>query len=128
MQAVTILGIWDAISGNDLSFSNGSIPFDLSPNFTLFVRDGVTYGTALGITFSGRASFSALAISGSVIPAYIINSLPGRIPIIGHLFKDSKGGGLVGVKYDLTGTPGNPRVSFNPLSSIAPGILGRFFK
>ena len=128
MQAITILGIWDAISGNDLSFSNGSIPFDLSPNFTLFVRDGVTYGTALGITFSGRASFSALAISGSVIPAYIINSLPGRIPIIGHLFKDSKGGGLVGVKYDLTGTPGNPRVSFNPLSSIAPGILGRFFK
>ena len=128
MQAVTILGIWDAISGNDLSFSNGSIPFDLSPNFTLFIRDGVTYGTALGITFSGRASFSALSISGSVIPAYIINSLPGRIPIIGHLFKDSKGGGLVGVKYDLTGTPGNPRVSFNPLSSIAPGILGRFFK
>ncbi|MBQ8250830.1 MAG: hypothetical protein IJY92_02820 [Alphaproteobacteria bacterium] len=128
MQAVTILGIWDALSGNDLSFSNGSIPFALSPNFTLFIQDGVTYGTALGVTFSGRASFSALAISGSVIPAYIINSLPGRIPIIGQLFKDSKGGGLVGVKYDLTGTPGNPRVSFNPLSSIAPGILGRFFK
>ena len=128
MQAVTILGIWDAISGNDLSFSKGSIPFALSPNFTLFIKDGVTYGTALGITFSGRASFSALSISGSVIPAYIINSLPGRIPIIGNLFKDSKGGGLVGVKYDLTGTPGNPRVSFNPLSSIAPGILGWFFK
>ncbi len=128
MQAVTILGIWDAISGNDLSFSNGSIPFDLSPNFTLFIKDGVTYGTALGITFAGRASFSSLAISGSVIPAYIINSLPGRIPLIGQLFKDSKGGGLMGVKYELTGTPGNPRVSFNPLSSIAPGILGRFFK
>lgn len=128
MQAVTILGIWDAISGNDLSFSHGSIPFDLSPNFTLFIKDGVTYGTVLGITFAGRASLSSLAISGSVIPAYIINSLPGRIPLIGHLFKDSKGGGLVGVKYDLTGTPGNPKVSFNPLSSIAPGILGRFFK
>ena len=128
MQAVTILGIFDAIQGNDLSFSNGKIPFALSPNFTLFIKDGVTYGTVLGITFSGRASLSSLDISGSVIPAYIINSLPGRIPLIGHLFKDSEGGGLVGVKYTLTGTSGNPRVSFHPLSSIAPGILGRFFK
>lgn len=127
MQAVTILGIWDAIQGNDLSFSNGEASFELSPNFTLFIKDGVTYGTALGITFSGRAALSSLALSGSVIPAYIINSLPGRIPVIGHLFKDSKGGGLMGVKYEVTGTPANPIVSFKPLSSIAPGILGRFF-
>ena len=127
MQAVTILGIWDAIQGNDLSFSNGEVPFELSPNFTLFINDGVTYGTALGITFAGRASLSSLALSGSVIPAYIINSLPGRIPIIGQLFKDSKGGGLMGVKYEVTGTPANPVVTFKPLSSIAPGILGRLF-
>lgn len=127
MQAVTILGIWDAIQGNDLSFSNGEVTFDLSPNFTLFIKEGVTYGTALGITFSGRSSLSSLALSGSVIPAYIINSLPGRIPIIGHLFKDAKGGGLMGVKYEVTGTAANPVVSFKPLSSIAPGILGRFF-
>ena len=127
MQAVTILGIWDAIQGNDLSFSNGEAAFELSPNFTLFIKDGVTYGTALGITFSGRAALSSLALSGSVIPAYIINSLPGRIPVIGHLFKDAKGGGLMGVKYEVTGTPANPIVSFKPLSSIAPGILGRFF-
>lgn len=127
MQAVTILGIWDAIQGNDLSFSNGEAAFELSPNFTLFVKDGVTYGTVLGITFSGRAALSSLELSGSVIPAYIINSLPGRIPVIGHLFKDGKGGGLMGVKYELTGTAANPVVSFKPLSSIAPGILGRFF-
>lgn len=128
MQAVTILGIWDAIRGKDLIFSHGNIPFDLSPNFTLFVKDGVTYGTTLGITFSGRASMDALALTGSVIPAYVLNSLPGRIPLIGTLFKDTQGGGLMGVKYDLTGTPGNPRVRFNPLSSIAPGILGRLFQ
>ncbi len=127
MQAVTILGIWDAIQGNDLSFSNGEVAFDLSPNFTLFIKEGVTYGTALGITFAGRAAISSLELSGSVIPAYIINSLPGKIPVIGHLFKDTKGGGLVGVKYEVTGTPANPIVSFKPLSSIAPGILGRFF-
>lgn len=128
MQAITILGILDAIRGKDLTFSQGNIPFDLSPSFTLFIKDGVTYGTTLGITFSGRASTEALALTGSVIPAYVLNSLPGRIPVIGMLFKDSQGGGLVGVKYEVTGTPGNPRVRFNPLSTIAPGILGRLFQ
>lgn len=128
MQAVTILGIWDAFSGGDLVFSDGKIPFDFSPNFTLFIKDGVVYGTTLGVTFSGKTSLSALDISGSVIPAYIINSFFGRIPLIGNLFKDAPGGGLVAVKYVLKGTPFNPSVSFNPLSSIAPGILGRFFK
>lgn len=127
MQAITILGIFDAVQGNDLSFSKGEADFELSPNFTLFIKDGVTYGTTLGLTFSGRASLSSLALSGSVIPAYIINSLPGKIPVIGYLFKESKGGGLMGVKYDVTGTPANPQVTFKPLSSIAPGILGRLF-
>lgn len=128
MQAVTILGIWDAISGQDLRFSDGKIPFDLSPNFTLFINEGVTYGTTLGVTFTGHIAYNALALTGSVIPAYMINSLPGKIPVIGMLFKDSQGGGLVGVKYEANGTPFNSRLSFNPLSSIAPGILGRIFK
>lgn len=128
VQAITILGIWDAISGKDLIFSDGTISFDLSPKFTLFIKDGVTYGTTLGITFNGRASMDAISLTGSVIPAYLLNSMPGRIPIIGVLFKDGQDGGLIGVKYEVTGTPGNPRVIFNPLSSMAPGILGRLFQ
>ncbi len=128
MQAVTVLGIVDAVRGKELNFSTGSIPFELSPRLNLTINDGVLYGTSLGVTFTGTASPDVLDMSGSVIPAYAVNSLPGRIPVIGGLFRSAPNGGLMGVKFDLKGTPTAPNVNFNPLSSIAPGILGRLFQ
>lgn len=128
IQAVTILGIVDGIRGKELNFKTAKIPFELTPYQNVYIENGYAYGTTLGLTFKGRASLSKLALSGQVIPAYLINSLPGRIPIIGNLFKDGAGGGLMGVRYELKGTPFNPSVSFNPLTSIAPGVLGNFFQ
>lgn len=127
VQAVTILGIVDAIRGQNLSFQKAEIPFEVTPYQTLYLKDGYAYGTTLGVTFKGRIRPNELDVVGSVIPAYAINSLPGRIPLIGALFKDGAGGGLVGVKYEMKGTPAQPQISFNPLSSIAPGIFGHFF-
>ena len=82
----------------------------------------------MGITFAGNIISNKLNLTGSVIPAYAVNSLPGRIPIIGNLFKDTQHGGLMGVNYSLTGSLSNPKIEFHPLSSIAPGILGKLFK
>ncbi len=128
IQAVTILGIVDGIRGKELHFKKASIPIEISPYQTVDISEGVAYGTSLGVTFKGRARVNQLNITGSVIPAYALNSLPGKIPLIGGLFKDGRGGGLIGVKYDLRGTLFNPVVTFNPLSSIAPGILGLLFQ
>ena len=128
IQAVTILGIVDGIRGKELNFKKAIIPFELTPYQNVYINDGYAAGTSLGITFKGRASLSKLALSGQVIPAYAINSLPGKIPLIGNLFKDGAGGGLIGVRYELKGSAFNPKVEFNTLSSIAPGVLGVFFE
>ncbi len=128
VQAVTILGIVDAIRGKNMHFKKAEIPFELTPYQTLYIKDGYAAGTNLGVTFKGRVRPDVLDLVGSVIPAYAINSLPGKIPLIGNLFKDGAGGGLMGVKYEMTGTPTAPKVTFNPLSSIAPGILGNLFQ
>ena len=130
MQAVTILGIIDGIRGKDLSFEEAKIPFTIEhkPELTFSVKEGLMSGTNLGITFNGTTTSSEINMSGSIITAYAINSLPGKIPFIGALFKDGEGGGLFGVKYDLTGSPFKPEINFNTLSSIAPGILGTLFK
>ena len=84
-------------------------------------------GTSLGLTFNGRVSPVMVQLRGSVIPAYAINSLPGRIPFVGRLFKDGTGGGLIGVNYEVKGAPWKPVIDFNPFSSVAPGILRRLF-
>jgi len=129
VQAFTILGILDAIRGEDLFFEKGNIPFKVAPDSVLkiAIEEGYVAGNSLGITFGGEIVHTTANLSGSVIPAYMINSLPGRIPLIGGLFKDGKGGGLMGAKYDLTGELSNPKVEFKALSSMAPGILGKLF-
>lgn len=126
-QALTILGIVDALRGKEMNFKKAVIPFELTPYQTLFINEGYANGTSVGVTFGGRISFDSIQLEGSVIPAYAINSLPGKIPLIGRLFKDGAGGGLMGLRYEITGTPGNAQTSFKPLSSLAPGILGKLF-
>lgn len=128
VQAFTILGIVDAIRGKELQFKKAEIPFELTPYQSLFITEGYAYGTTLGITVTGRARPDALDFNGSVIPAYAVNSLLGKIPLIGGLFRDGEGGGLVGVKYTLKGPMTAPEISFNTLSSMAPGIIGKLFK
>ena len=129
VQAFTILGILDAIRGEDLFFEKGIVPFKVAPDSVLkiAIEEGYLAGNSLGITFDGEIVHNIANLSGSVIPAYMINSLPGKIPLIGGLFKDGKGGGLMGAKYDLKGPISDPEVEFKALSSMAPGILGKLF-
>jgi len=126
-QALTILGIMDALRGKEMNFKKALIPFELTPYHTLFINEGYANGTAVGITFGGRISFDHIQLDGSVIAAYAINSLPGKIPFIGQLFKDGAGGGLMGLRYEITGSLGQSKTDFKPLSSLAPGILGKLF-
>ena len=126
-QALTILGIVDAIRGKELSFKKAIVPLTIMPAQSIKITEGYMYGTAVGITFDGTVTREKLNLSGSVIPAYAINSLPGKIPFIGQIFKNGAGGGLMGLKYEVTGGLFSPIVTFNPLASVAPGILGKLF-
>ncbi len=127
VQSLTILGLVDAIRGSNLVLDKGKIPFEIAADFKTMIDEGYAYGTTLGITFNGILSPQYVDLTGSVLPAYIINSLLGRIPLIGTLFKDQEGGGLMGAKYTLKGKLGALSLSFNPLSSIAPGIFSKWF-
>lgn len=127
MKAATILGILDAFTGDTIDFKKATIPFTLSPENVLTIKDAIASGTTLGITLNGTLTYDQMNFKGSVIPAYAINSLPGKIPLIGRLFSGDKGGGLFGVSFEATGSPGEPNVSFNPTSILTPGIIRNIF-
>lgn len=127
IQALSILGIVDAIRGKNMVFDEIHVPFELNPEGDLKVDDGYAAGSNLGVTFKGTVNLDNVDIAGSVIPAYLVNSLPGKIPLIGALFREGEGGGLLGVKYSVTGKPTKTEVEFHPLSSIVPGALGYIF-
>ena len=67
-------------------------------------------------------------VQGTIVPAYVFNSLLGRIPVLGRLFSAERGGGLISVAYAVRGRTDDPAISVNPLSALTPGFLRGLFK
>ena len=87
------------------------------------------FGPAFGITADGiiDRDKNTADLRGTIAPAYSLNSLPGKIPILGRLLVGREGEGLFAVTYTMKGDLKDPRVVVNPLSALAPGFLRRMF-
>ena len=84
----------------------------------------------LGATASGTVNLPGgkMALSGTFIPAFGINNIAGAIPLIGTILGGGRDEGLVGITYKLFGPLGEPKLSMNPMSAIAPGIFRKIFE
>ena len=67
-------------------------------------------------------------ITGTIIPAYGLNSALSEIPLVGDILTGGKGQGVIGLTFELGGTMDKPRFQVNPVSALAPGILRKFFE
>jgi hypothetical protein len=59
------------------------------------------------------------------VPAYQVNTILTRIPLVGVLLSGGQHEGVFGVAYRVHGPMSGPTLSVNPLSAMAPGILHR---
>jgi hypothetical protein len=128
LQALTVYGVFDAVQGPGLAFSRLNAPFSLSPQ-RLTVRDAHAFSASLGVTVRGEMNRRArtLALDGTIVPAYALNTALGRLPLVGRLFSPEKGGGLFAAAFKVNGLVDNPNVSVNPLSMLTPGFLRGLF-
>jgi hypothetical protein len=96
----------------------------------LTIEDALLAGPSVGATFSGRYDTSAatIDIAGTYLPAYALNNLFSRIPIIGLALGGDSGEGLFGVTFKVQGPIDQPEVFFNPLSAVAPGMFRKIFE
>ncbi len=128
LQAMTLYGLFDALRGSGLHFDRMVAPFSLDRN-TLAITDARAFSSSLGVTARGRLDRRArsLDVQGTVVPAYMINSLLGHIPLLGRLFSPEQGGGLFAATWRMTGPLDDPQVSVNPLAALTPGFLRGIF-
>ncbi len=93
---------------------------------TVSVGSAIAYNPSLGITGDGVVDLGKDTIEwkGTIVPAYSLNRLLGRIPVLGSLFTD--GGGVLAVSFEASGPLDDPEVKVLPLESVTPGVLGRF--
>ncbi len=129
VSILAITGIVESLQGRGLSFTSMEVPF-VSRTGTVSFEEARASGPSLGFTASGSIYTHAevLNLKGTVVPAYLINSFFGQIPLLGELFTGgTKGGGVFAANYEMSGPVENPNVFVNPLSALAPGIFRNFF-
>ncbi len=128
LQAITVYGVFEAAQSADLGFRQMTAPFRLIGD-TLEITDARAFSASLGFTGKGRLDLARhiVDMQGTVVPAYFINSLLGRIPLIGNLLSAEKGGGLLAIGFSVRGPFADPSVLVNPLTAVTPGFLRNLF-
>lgn len=128
LMLTSLTGIIDTLRGEGLFFDKAEIPYTTDKE-SLTVYDAVISGASLGITLNGKyyRQTGYLNLRGSLIPFYTLNSLLGKIPLIGKIFSGEKGGGLIAPTYTIKGKLPAPDISVNAFSALAPGAIRSLF-
>ena len=128
LQAMTVYGVFEALAGQHLSFASLTAPFVLTRE-ALVLNDARAFSVSLGLTARGRIDRlrDTIDMEGTIVPAYVFNSLLGRIPLVGRIFSPEQGGGLFAATYRMRGSLADPAVTVNPLAALTPGFLRGIF-
>lgn len=114
--------------------ARGAVEFsEMRSDFTRFpgrmaIRDGVVRGPLVGATIEGQIDYQRdeVHLRGTFVPFYGLNNVFGQIPIVGLFLGGGSNEGLLGITYEAVGPPGAPRITVNPVTAIAPGLLRKF--
>ena len=122
-------GLANLMQGQGIAVDTLEVPLS-SRNGVISVHDVRATGPALGVTADGYIDRpkNSIALKGSLVPLFGLNSVLGNIPLLGDLLTSKRGEGVIGMTYSVTGNADEPSVSVNPLSALAPGILRRIFE
>jgi hypothetical protein len=99
-------------------------------NGQLAIREGVLKGPMIGGTIEGNLDFpgNQVRMSGTFVPMYGLNNMFGQIPLLGLIIGGGSNEGLIGMTYEIVGTPSQPVLRVNPISAMAPGVLRKIFE
>lgn len=124
LQVLSLTGIFSALGQEGLDFVTLDGKFRYYGG-ALEIKNARAFGSSIGITAEGAVYISeeTADLTGTVVPAYTINSVLGKLPFLGPLLTGGKNEGIFAAQYAVKGQLEDPRVSVNPLSALAPGFL-----
>ena len=128
LSLVSFTGFLDTLQGKGIIFTKLRAPFTLS-NDVLTVHDAKTHGDAMGMTLDGTITFpkQTLDLHGTIVPSYSLNTVLGKVPLIGAALMGGEGKGIFAASYNIKGSGAEPDVNVNPLSILTPGFLRGLF-
>lgn len=128
LNVMTLTGAVEMLQGDGMPFDRLVAPF-IYRGDVLTVTDARANGLSMGLTMEGKIDVGGdqVDVAGTIVPAYMLNSALGNIPLLGDLFTGGEGKGLFAATYAVEGSRDDPDVSVNPLAALAPGILRELF-
>jgi len=128
LQVASLAGIVDALSHEGLTFEAFEGKYAYQDGRITFGKASA-YGSSIGLSGSGVLDLvkDTADASGTVVPAYSLNRVLGKIPVIGSLLTGGENEGIFAATYRVQGPIDHPKVEVNPLSALAPGFLRNLF-
>jgi AsmA-like C-terminal region/Protein of unknown function len=121
-------GLGNALSGRGVPVTRLVIPFELQGE-RLRIDQARLVGSDIGARADGTIDFATdrLDISGTVAPAYTVNRILARVPILGQIMSGGRSDAALAATFSVTGSLTDPQVSVNPLAALVPGLIRDLF-
>ena len=127
LSVASLTGMLDLLKGDGLTFTHSSAPFEYQYK-VLRLKHAKAEGNVLGLTAHGiyNRGTDNINISGAIAPAYSLNRLLGKIPVVGNLLA-SKDGTIFAADYKVSGPVSDADVDINSLSILSPNSMKEWY-
>jgi uncharacterized protein YhdP len=128
VSLASFTGLGNALGGQGVPVDRLVAPFRLQGD-RITLEQARLVGSNVGARAEGTIDLAAdrLDIRGTVAPAYTVNRILGRIPIVGQILSGSGSDAALAATFSVSGPLGEPQVSVNPLSVLVPGMIRDLF-
>ena len=121
------IGIVSALSGEGILINKLKSEFILEDGI-LNLNKYEAYGPDIGFSNQGKIYLrkDEIDLEGAIIPMVTLNKIIGSIPVLGRILTNERKG-IWSFIYTITGSLDEPEVKVNPIKTITPGFIQKFF-
>ena len=121
------IGIVSALSGEGILINKLKSEFVLNEG-VLDLNKYEAYGPDIGFSNQGKIYLrkDEIDLEGAIIPMVTLNKIIGSIPVLGKILTNERKG-IWSFAYTITGNLDEPEVKVNPIKTITPGFIQKFF-
>ena len=121
------IGIVSALSGEGILINKLKSEFTLEEG-VLNLKKYEAYGPDVGFSNQGKIYLNddRIDLEGAIIPMVTLNKIIGSIPVLGKILTNERKG-IWSFAYSITGNIEEPEVKVNPIKTITPGFIQKFF-
>ena len=121
------IGIVSALSGEGILINKLKSEFVLEKG-VLKLNKYEAYGPDVGFSNQGNIYLrkKEMDLEGAIIPMVTLNKIIGSIPVLGKILTNERKG-IWSFVYTIKGDLDEPEVRVNPIKTITPGFIQKFF-